>query len=87
MKENKSNKFKKTLIAQSSDFHELIITKPAAPTNAQILIKAQAQIIERGMKRDYPVEQHLIDMDLITDLAILIKKYSNEPNTGDRKEK
>lgn len=44
-------------------------------TNEQIIKEAQAKIIARGENPYYPIEQHLKDMDLITELTILIEKF------------
>ena len=46
-------------------------------TNENILTKAQNIIIARGeTEQNYPIEQHLEDMDLIADLTELKRKYS-----------
>ena len=44
-------------------------------TNKAILTEAQAKIILKGDSPDYPLEQHLRDMDLIEDLTKLRIKY------------
>ena len=44
-------------------------------TNEQILKEAQAKIIARGNNPYYPLVQHEKDMDLITELTMLIHKY------------
>ena len=44
-------------------------------TNAEIIEKAQAEIIARGENPYYPVEQHLKDMDLIAELTELKLRY------------
>ena len=47
-------------------------------TNEDILKEAQAKIIARGDNPYYPTEQHLKDMDLLSDLSLLISKYKDE---------
>lgn len=44
-------------------------------TNTAILTYTQAKIILKGDSPDYPLEQHLRDMDLIEDLTKLKIKY------------
>lgn len=44
-------------------------------TNAEILERAQQDIIERGNNPDYPKEQHLKDMDLVAALTELKIKF------------
>ena len=44
-------------------------------TNAEIIEKAQAEIIARGENPYYPIEQHLKDMDLIAELTALKIKF------------
>ena len=43
--------------------------------NKEILEKTQIEIIVRGDNLDYPLEQHLNDMNLISDLTELKLKY------------
>ena len=40
-------------------------------TNTEIIRKAQGEIIIRGENPQYPIEQHLKDMDLIAALTEL----------------
>ena len=42
---------------------------------AEIIEKAQAEIIARGNNPYYPIEQHMRDMDLIAELTELKIKY------------
>lgn len=44
-------------------------------TNKEIIERAQAEIIARSNNPYYPMEQHMKDIDLITELTILKLKY------------
>ena len=44
-------------------------------TNKEIIEQAQAEIVARGNNPYYPIEQHMIDMELIADLTELMLKY------------
>lgn len=44
-------------------------------SNKKIIEEAQAKIIVRGEKPNYPIEQHLKDMELIEELTKLKIKY------------
>ena len=47
-------------------------------TNKEIIEKAIAEIITRGDNPYYPIEQHMIDMDLIAELTELKIKLRNK---------
>lgn len=47
-------------------------------TRGDIIRKAQAEVIMKGQAEDYPLEDHLRDMDLLADLSILHKKYRDD---------
>ena len=44
-------------------------------TNKELIEKGQVEIIARGENPDYPVEQHLKDMDLIAELTELKLRF------------
>lgn len=44
-------------------------------TNKEIIEKIQTEIIARGNNPYYPIEQHLKDMELISELTKLKIKY------------
>ena len=48
-------------------------------TNKEILKEAQVKILDRSiLNPDYPIEARMRDMDLITDLTLLIIKYRDK---------
>lgn len=44
-------------------------------SNYDYIKELQAKLILQGEDADYPIEKHLVDMDLIADLTELKMKY------------